>query len=215
MSKICAQLHQYFNSLPLYHFPFDDNQIPLNGIYVLFEKGEHAHAARRIVRVGTHTGDNQLRARLKQHFAKENKDRSIFRKNIGRALLNRANDSYLDLWEIDLTTTEAKRRHAHLVNNDKKRQVEKQVSAYIRDNFCFTAVNIDVRERRLFWESKIISTLSLCKECTASENWLGQYSPKTKIKESGLWLVNQLYKEPILEAECDEFLSLMADSRKN
>lgn len=215
MSKICAQLHQYFNSLPLYHYPFDDKRIPLNGIYVLFEKGEHAHAARRIVRIGTHTGENQLRARLKQHFVKENKDRSIFRKNIGRALLNRANDSFLDLWEIDLTTTEARRRHTHLVDSAEKQQVEKEVSAYMRDNFCFAAVRMDDRDRRLFWESKIISTISLCRVCVASKNWVGQFSPKTKIKESGLWLVNHLYKEPLSEAECDEFLSLMAASSKN
>ena len=38
----------------------------------------------RIVRIGTHTGENQLRSRLMQHFVKENKNRSIFRKNIGR-----------------------------------------------------------------------------------------------------------------------------------
>ena len=35
----------------------------------------------------THTGKNQLISRLKQHFTNMNKDRSIFRKNIGRCLL--------------------------------------------------------------------------------------------------------------------------------
>jgi len=33
-------------------------------------------------------------SRLLQHFVMENKDRSIFRKNIGRALLARAGDPY-------------------------------------------------------------------------------------------------------------------------
>jgi len=44
-----------------------------------------------------------LCSRLKQHFAKENKDRSVFRKNIGRCILNKANDDYLTKWEWDLT----------------------------------------------------------------------------------------------------------------
>ena len=62
---------------------------------VLFETGELAHGADRIVWVGTHTGSNEMPSRLKQHFLKENKDRSIFRKNIGRALLNRRRTLYL------------------------------------------------------------------------------------------------------------------------
>ena len=52
----------------------------------------------RIVRIGTHRGDNNLYNRLKEHFINENKDRSIFRKNIGRALLNKNQDSYLEIW---------------------------------------------------------------------------------------------------------------------
>jgi hypothetical protein len=54
--------------------PFDDSPIPLNGIYILFEDGEIAHGTNRIVRIGTHTGKDQLFSRLKQHFIQENKD---------------------------------------------------------------------------------------------------------------------------------------------
>ena len=83
---ICEALHAWVNSLPALRFPFGVSQIPLNGIYVLFENGEVGHGGHRIVRVGTHTGHNQLTSRLRQHFLIENKDRSIFRKNkIGRA----------------------------------------------------------------------------------------------------------------------------------
>ena len=38
----------------------------------------------------------------------ENKDRSIFRKNIGRAILNKNQDPFLGQWELDLTTRKAK-----------------------------------------------------------------------------------------------------------
>ena len=108
MSKNCEKLHKFFNNMERLKFPFDENKIPLNGIYILFEKGEKAHDVDRIVRVGTHTGQNQLRSRLKQHFINENKDRSIFRKNIGRALLNKNKDPFLEQWECPLLVTEIK-----------------------------------------------------------------------------------------------------------
>ena len=83
--SICKSLHQFVNGLKRVTFPFDISLLPRNGIYILFEHGEQAHMGDRIVRIGTHTGDNQLRSRIQQHYIKENKDRSIFRKNIGRA----------------------------------------------------------------------------------------------------------------------------------
>lgn len=128
MSKKCDRLHQWFNSLKRFNFPFDDKEIPLNGIYILFEKGELAHGTDRIVRIGTHNGDKQLRPRLKQHFLKENKDRSIFRKNIGRSLLNRDNDSFLKYWEYDLTSRKGREKYQDLVDFEKQKEVEKRVT---------------------------------------------------------------------------------------
>jgi hypothetical protein len=49
----------------------------------MFEAGESGHGTDRIVYVGTHTGPGNLPARLAEHFVRENKDRSIFRGNIG------------------------------------------------------------------------------------------------------------------------------------
>jgi hypothetical protein len=197
----CSQLHTVFNQLPHHHFPFDEKQIPLNGIYILFENGEITHNTNRIVRVGTHNGDGRLPSRLKSHFIKENKDRSIFRKNIGRALLNKVSDPFLEQWEIDLTSHEARENFQNKVDNYKQKQVEHQVTQYIQQNFWFVVFPIDKREDRLFWESRIISTLSWCNECKPSDNWLGLHSPKEKIRESGLWLVNELYKQPLSENE--------------
>src|SRR5205085_2901797 len=108
---VCKALHKWANYQTVLRFPFDDSAIPLNGIYILFEQGEIAHGGNRIVRVGTHTGPNQLRSRLRQHFPVENKDRSIFRKNIGRALLNRQHDPFLQFWELDRTSRLAKAAH--------------------------------------------------------------------------------------------------------
>jgi hypothetical protein len=162
-------------------FPFDKQEIPENGIYILFEKGEFAHSINRIVRVGTHTGQNQLRSRLFQHFLKENKDRSIFRKNIGRALLNKDKDPFLEKWEWDLTTRNAKDQHSNSIDFEKQKEIEKRVTKYIQDNFSFVVFRIDDKDKRLYFESRIISTVSLCEECKPSEHWLGNFSPTNNI----------------------------------
>lgn len=201
---VCSELHQAVHSAPRHAFPFDQDRIPLNGVYVLFEKGEYGHQGDRIVRVGSHTGSNQLRPRLKQHFLLENKDRSIFRKNIGRAILSKNQDPFLKQWEYDLTTRYNKERYFRREDMLKSKEVERQVSHYIQDNFSFAVFEVEEKERRLALEQKMISTVSLCTECRPSEHWLGQYSPKAKIRESGLWLVNQLYKTPLnhLDLKC-------------
>jgi len=197
----CGQLHKYFNNLKRLKFPFLDQDIPKNGIYVLFEKKELAHEGNRIVRVGTHTGLNQLRSRLKQHFIQENKDRSIFRKNIGRCFLNKQKDSFLEKWELDLTAKKDKEKNSQLIDFKKQKKIEQKVSKYIQNNFSFVVFLIENKKERLALESKIISTISLCNECQPSKNWFGFNSPKEKIKKSGLWLVNELYKEPLSDKE--------------
>jgi hypothetical protein len=207
MSEKCEKLHRLFNTFVRLKFPFNEKEITKNGIYILFEKGEEGHGADRIVRVGTHTGKNQLPSRLKQHFINENKDRSIFRKNIGRAILNRRNDSYLKEWELDLTTREGKEKFGSLIDKEKQKRIEKEVSDYIQNNFSFIVFPIENKEKRLEIESKIISTISLCNDCKPSSNWLGLYSPKDKIKESGLWLVNELNKKEISNEELEEFVN--------
>ena len=190
-------------------FPFDKQDIPENGIYILFEKGEFAHTANRIVRIGTHTGQNQLRSRLFQHFLKENKDRSIFRKNIGRALLSKDKDSFLEKWELDLTTRNAKNQYSDSVDFDKQKEIEKRVTKFIQDNFSFVVFQIDDKEKRLYFESRIISTISLCEECKPSENWLGNSSPKEKIRKGGLWIVNELWKTPLNDEDMIELKQLL------
>lgn len=188
-------------------------EIPENGIYVLFEKGEFGHGVDRIVRVGTHTGKNQLRSRLFQHFVKENKDRSIFRKNIGRALLSKVGDPFLKKWELDLTPHDVRVEHGNSSYIKKQNEIEKRVTNCIQNNFSFVVFGVDDGEKRLALESKIISTVNQCDECKPSNNWLGLFAANQKyqsekvfknclkIKESGLWLVNELGNDPISENE--------------
>ncbi len=204
MSEECRWLHRSVNGLTRLAFPFDKQSIPSDGIYVLFEQGETAHGGNRIVRVGTHTGKGQLPSRLRQHFLNENKDRSIFRKNIGRCLLNRDKDAFLKQWEIDLTTSAAKAKYQRLIDADKQKIVESRVSEYIRQRFAFVVFAVEEKEDRLRLESRMVSTVSLCEECSPSASWLGSFSPKEKIRESGLWQVNELYKEPLSSDDAEE-----------
>lgn len=201
MTDLCGRLHGLVAAMPRLRFPFDVKRVPKNGIYILFEKGETAHGTDRIVRVGTHTGDRQLQSRLSQHFINENKDRSIFRKNIGRALLNRDQDAFLAQWEIDLTTRVAKQQHAGKIDSGKLQLTEKKVTDYMRAGFSFCVLEVTGKDDRLALESKLLSTVSLCTNCGPSTSWLGRHSPKQRIRESGLWNVNELFKTPLLSAE--------------
>lgn len=207
--NLCAETHKIFNRLERFSFPFDIKKIPYSGIYILFEKHEYGHGLDRIVRVGSHTGEKQLRSRLHQHFLKENKDRSIFRKNVGRAILNRDNSPFLQQWELDLTSRKNREKYSSQVNFSKQKQVEKKVSDYIQNYFSFVVFEVKGKKKRLELESKLISTVSLCAYCRPSANWLGLCSPKSKIRECGLWLVNHLYKSPLTEQDIRSIRKLM------
>ncbi len=209
MSAVCAEFHALARRGTEHSFPFDRARLPLNGVYVLFETGEEAHGGGRIVRVGTHTGDDQLPSRLKQHFVNENKDRSIFRKNIGRALLNMAADPFLADWELDRTSRAARVRHGMEQQTAKRQAVEDAVTKYLQGHFRFVVFRVDDKSDRLTLESRIIGTVSRCDECRPSDRWLGLSSPKEKIRRSGLWLVNELYKEPLSQADLQRLGTLL------
>lgn len=205
MNEVCSQIHEILNNFRHYQFPYEKSSIPDDGIYILFENGETGHGVHRIVRVGTHSGNGNLKTRLDEHFNKENKDRSIFRKNIGRVYLNKHQDPFLDQWNIDLTTRKAREDNASRQNNEKTKEVERFVTEYIQSHFSFIVLSVPSREKRVSLESKLISTVSLCSQCGPSRDWLGLFSPSEKIRESGLWNEKELYKQPISLYEIEEF----------
>jgi hypothetical protein len=203
MNTVCAKLHALTRKGTLHSFPFDATRLPLNGIYVLFQAGEESHGGSRIVRVGTHRGEGQLRSRLLEHFVNENKDRSIFRKNIGRCLLSKSKDPFLVEWELDRTIRAARIGQGAVIDTVRLKSVEAEVTKHLRDNYSFVVFRVDGKTDRLRLESRIISTVSRCDECKPSESWLGLCSPKQRIRESGLWLVNELYKQPLTPADLE------------
>ena len=52
-------------------------------------------------------------------------------------MLNKEKDSFLDKWELDLTTKEAKDKFSGLIDFDKQQEVERKVSKFIQNNFSF------------------------------------------------------------------------------
>jgi hypothetical protein len=158
------------------------------------------------------TGRGTLPSRLIEHFITENKDRSIFRKNIGRAILNRDEDPFLQHWDIDLTTRKNKDEYGHLIDKDKQRQVERQVTEIIQQNFSFVTIPVRDKGRAEQLEARIISTVSLCSACGRSQTWLGRHSPKLKIRQSGLWQVNKLYQQPPSPYDPDALMQLLGAS---
>jgi len=193
----CGELHRIFNSAKRYS-PHEIDQVPFeNGIYIVFEKGECYSDFDRIVRVGTHRSPGRLKIRLQDHFLNEDKDNSIFRKNIGKALLNRDKSPYLSIWFLD--TREEKNKI--YINDKVQRDTEKKVSAYLRENMSYVVFPVNNNNQRLRLEEAIISTLNHGTGFSPSKQWLGNYSPEAEIKNSGMWLKQGLDANPLTQDE--------------
>lgn len=206
MSRKCEWLHLKLEELPVVRYPFDLGLLPRAGIYFFYEEGEfwgHGGSLPRIVRVGSHKKAN-FRQRMAEHFllGKERidldwntpkpSDRSIFRKNIGRALLNGERDPYLKVWDIDFMSASNRLTYGHLRAPDKEVFLERRITGILRSRFSFRFVIAEGERERMALESRLIGTLSRCRNCTPSPGWLGRRSPKSQIRESGLWVTQHL-----------------------
>jgi hypothetical protein len=193
MSETSQYLHHKFSRLHRFRREGDlDDGVPDHGVYVVFERGEHAHGVERIVRVGTNAGKAILASRIREHY-RANKDRSIFRKHVGRALLK--DDPFLDEWDIDLTTREAGENYAGKMVMVKLAKVESEVTYHMKENISFAFLRHDANP--LSCERLLLSTIHSYKECGPSAGWLGKDHPNFVIKVSGLWNIQGL-KGPVL-----------------
>lgn len=190
--EACAGLHEMLNTLPRYSFGQLDDAVPADGVYFLFELGEEGHEGKRIVRIGSHTGKGNLAARLREHV-RLNKDRSIFRKHIGRALLQQDNDPYLAVWNLDLTTRKARTEQGHRLDKAKQAGIEDAVSAYIHNTFSIVVLPASDSEAACRLEERCIGTVSSCSRCSPSKSWLGKHAD-SRIAQSGLWQIMHLYR---------------------
>ncbi len=230
MPLTCKRLHDLVHELPENRWPFDSEQLPRNGIYFFCEAGEiwgHGGDRPRIVRVGTHHEGN-FRSRMADHYVDERKmgfnrhqpapkDRSIFRKNIGRALLHRDRDSYEALWNIDFTTRASRETNGFRRDVEKERQIEGEVTRILREKLSVRWIELVGQERRMGphgLEAALIGTLARCGECHPSSNWLGRFSPKPRIAQSGLWLEQHLHAPELTEDSIAEVAALIGGTSR-
>lgn len=192
-TDLCKAVHLFFNMMPRLNYKMISHISFENGIYIMFEKGQKVGDFDRIVRVGTHTSDGRLKTRLKDHFLTSNKDGSIFRKNVGKALLNMDNDSYLTVWTLDTSN----KNNAYIVDKEKEKEIETKVSDYLQNNITFVCFPVESKVDRLRIEEAIISLLNRSNDFNADNNWLGKHSPVERIRQSGLWLTQGLDGQPL------------------
>lgn len=213
---LCQAVHKAVRALPRVTYPFERSDLPRDGIYFFLEAGEwDSHTGdERIVRVGTHRNGN-FRSRISEHYLLDKnldivadrpapKDRSIFRKNLGRAWIRKQGIENLEVWNIDFTTRRNRREHAHRRDVAVEREVEDKVSALLRERFSFAWVPVTDEAERIGgggFEGRLIGTLAQCSACTGSPGWLGRHSPEARIRNSGLWQVQHLTHYPVHTAD--------------
>ena len=197
MSTVCNYLHHKAVTMRRFRAGYNADDLPRNGIYLLFETGEFGHEVERIVRIGTHTGQGNLSKRIHEHLYAKNKDRSIFRKHIGRSLLCRSKDPFIDWWERDMTTKKARQEFGSLIDKKRLNEIEDIVTVYMNNNFSFVVIPIEDKNARLRTEQGMISAISQCTDCLPSEGWLGNHHPNFAIRDSGLWNIQGLDGQPI------------------
>lgn len=205
----CAWLHAQLYKLPLVSYPFDINILPSNGIYFFYQYGEtwgHGDFSQRIVRVGTHRQGN-FHSRIGEHFVLNERkmnfdssrprphDRSIFRKHLGAAILNREGNDYLRLWSKNLLKSEARAAVLGERNIGLETAIENEVTELLRGSFSFRFIRLEEERLRMGAEGlerALVGTLARCSQCRPSEEWLGLSSPNRHITEKGLWQLHYL-----------------------
>ena len=179
MSQLCKRVHEIFEVLPSWKLP--SNHLPKQGLYFFYENGEiTSHTGKpRIVRVGTHGLNRTLKQRLTDHY-NGNREGSIFRKELGSALLKRsgASENQIREWRKRRKLS----RSWHIFE-----KIERQVSEILSSKFSFRALSVEAVEERNRLEETIIAILAACSKCQPSNDWLGKFAWKETIINSGLW----------------------------
>jgi hypothetical protein len=195
---------------------------PSRGVYFFREPGEVRRSdpgVHRVVRVGTHAltvgRKSSLWSRLRAHRGgsdgRGNHRGSVFRLHVGAALLARDGQA-LESWGRGSAESRAVR--------DGEVEHERRVSAHIGSmSVLWVAVPdepgpLSLRARI---ERNAIALLSnrLQPEDEPSERWLGRYSPRGAIRESGLWNVNHVEESytPEFLGDLESLIAAMAAAR--
>lgn len=112
--------------------------------------------------------------------------------------------------------TANKQSLGHKRDIEKEKRIESSITEILRANFSFRFIEIMSQTKRMGktgLESSLIGTIAHCKMCKPSNNWLGNYSPKQKIKKSGLWLIQHLRNDGINERDKSFILTAIRHAR--
>jgi len=202
------KLHLWSNGLKRYKFSeISKLQDVKNGIYLVFEEGEKCGALNRIVRVGSHPGQNRFYNRLTDHFL-EKQRKSIMRKHVGRCFLNLVKDPYIGIWNLTNKEVAKGTLGFHQLDYSKEAEIESKVSAYF-SNFSLSVIpGLDNEDRRMGLESKLIATLNLSSFQFISPHWFGKNHPDPRISSSGLWNIQGLNGPEFISDEDFAFLKV-------
>lgn len=176
---------------------------PKRGVYFLFEPGESRRSplsGPRVVRVGTHALAAGSRTTLWKRLANHRGTRSglgnhrgsVFRLHIGAALQHR----HPNLFDIP---SWSKKSSASREVRDQEQVLERAVSDYLGR---MTVIWLSVPDEpgpasdRGYIERNAIGLLSACDSGSASQTWLGNFSPNEAIRTSALWNVNHINLKP-------------------
>lgn len=173
---------------------------PQRGVYFFFEPGEvRASGGMRVVRVGTHalteTSQTILWGRLAQHRGPltgghpggGNHRASVFRRDVGAALINRAAmpDELLGSWSDPDGPWPGQ--------EEAEAQVERTVSAHIG---VMPVLWMDVPDRLdrgyIARNSLAITSCLTGGRDAPGSGWLGLYAEPAEIRQSGLWNVQDV-----------------------
>jgi len=178
--------------------------LPKQGVYFFFDDHEVTQFSKtipRLVRIGTHGVSAgsvaTLRNRLRTHFGTRagqgNHRASIFRLHVGRAMAVRdqLQESFPN-WGKGQSAPKEITQH--------EMTLEARVSDYIgrlRVLYIPVADAAGTASMRATIERQFIAlfTENLCPVETPSPNWLGRYSDKELIRETGLWNVRDVGSE--------------------
>jgi len=211
MTDLYTHIHDFFNSLERYSFPYDKDELnhitDKNGLYILFENGENYDKYDRIVRVGSHAADNRLIKRLRDHFLSKKQRKSVFRKHIGRCFLNNRNDDYLNVWNKPFNKIVDKEKYKDIVDLEYEQQYEDLITMHIRTNLSFTVIpKVYKKSDRDRLEEGLIASLAQSDLKNSSTNWLGNEHPDNKIRQSKIWNIEYLNGKPITEIEFNNLI---------
>ncbi|MGI5838033.1 MAG: hypothetical protein ACOX87_16295, partial [Chloroflexota bacterium] len=196
--EMVESLYQLLYTLPRRNHLTKPAQLPENGIYCFFERGEavtvRGNTLDRVVRVGSHTAQGNFRSRIKQHYGNTgslsgNKNGSVFRMHLGAAIMARDNpsDPRLPAWCKHMGASYP--------------EVEEAVSRTLKNNFTFVCFKVDNVGERLDLEKGLIALMAQYPLGKPSPGWLGLHSLREEIRTSGLWNIQHLDALPLTERQ--------------